>query len=585
MNLFDVLALFGGLALFLFGMNIMGQGLERSAGNKLKTILEKLTSNPFKGLLLGLGVTAVIQSSSATTVMVVGFVNSGVMTLRQAIGIIMGANVGTTVTSWLLSLNAIDGNSLFMQLLKPTSFSPVLALIGVILYMSAKNSKKKDIGTILLGFAILMTGMDGMSDAVSGLKNVPEFANILTMFSNPILGVLAGAGLTAIIQSSSASVGILQALSSTGTVTYSSAIPIILGQNIGTCVTAMLSSVGTNRNARRAAAVHLYFNIIGTTVFLGAFYLLHTMIQFPFYSLPIDELGIAQVHTIFNLTCTLVMLPLSRLLEKLAYLTIRDEAGQEDQFQLLDERLMVTPSIAIRQCKILTMDMTALARDSVHKAMNIVTGFTEEDAALVAENEKTVDVYEDRLGTYLVNLSSQRISAEDSHEISKLLHSISDIERISDHALSIAITARTLAEKNIQFSEQAQAEFRVITDAVREVLAITEQAFDADDAVHALRVEPLEQVVDYLSDTLRSRHIQRLQDGACSIDQGLVFTDLLSDYRRISDHCSNIAAAIIELQHNSYDTHEYLGALKKGNENFSQLYQAYMAQFPLPSGK
>ena len=582
MNLFDVISLLGGLALFLFGMNIMGQGLERSAGNKLKTILERLTSNPFKGFLLGLGVTAVIQSSSATTVMVVGFVNSGVMTLRQAIGIIMGANVGTTVTSWLLSLNAIEGDSLIMKLLKPTSFSPILALIGVILYMSAANSKKKDIGTILLGFAILMTGMDGMSDSVSGLKEVPEFANILTMFSNPILGVLAGAGLTAIIQSSSASVGILQALSSTGTVTFSSAIPIILGQNIGTCVTAMLSSVGTNRNARRAAAVHLYFNIIGTTIFLLGFYALHAAIRFPFYALPIDELGIAQVHTVFNLVCTVVMLPLSRMLEKLAYLTIRDDKEQPDQFQLLDERLMVTPSIAIRQCKVLTMDMTALARESVLKAMDCVTSFREEDAQLVAENEKTVDIYEDRLGTYLVTLSSQRISAEDSHEISKLLHSISDIERISDHALSIAIIARTMAEKNIRWSDSAQAEFRVITNAVQEVLSITEQAFDEDDAALALRVEPLEQVVDYLSDSLRSRHIQRLQEGACSVDQGLVFTDLLSDYRRVSDHCSNIAAAIIELQHNSYDTHRYLGSIKKDNEEFAQMYQSYMTQFPLP---
>ncbi len=582
MDLFDVLALMGGLALFLFGMTIMGQGLERSAGSKLKTILEKLTSNPLKGVLLGLGVTAVIQSSSATTVMVVGFVNSGVMSLRQAIGIIMGANVGTTVTSWLLSLNAIEGDGIFMRLLQPTSFSPILALIGVFLYMSGKNSKKKDIGTILLGFAVLMTGMDAMSDAVSGLRDVPEFANILTMFSNPILGVLAGAVLTAIIQSSSASVGILQALSSTGTVTYSSAIPIILGQNIGTCITAMLASVGTNRNARRAAAVHLYFNIIGTTIFLCLFYLLHALVRFPFYSLPIDELGIAQVHTVFNLTCTVVMLPLSRALEKLAYLTIRDEPGKQDQFQLLDERLMVTPSIAIRQCKILAMDMTALARESVAKAVDCVTSFTEEKAALVAENEQMTDVYEDRLGTYLVKLSSQRLSAEDSHEISKLLHSISDIERISDHALSIAITARTMAEKQVQLSQQAHAELDVITAAVHEVLSLAEQAFDADDAVLAQRVEPLEQVVDYLSDSLRSRHIQRLQEGSCSVDQGLVFTDLLSDCRRISDHCSNIAAAVIELQHNAYDTHKYLGALKKGNENFAQLYESYMAQFPLP---
>jgi len=343
----------------------------------------------------------------------------------------------------------------------------------------------------------------------------------------------------------------------------------------------MLSSVGTNRNARRAAAVHLYFNIIGTTIFLCGFYLLHMFIQFPFYSLPIDEPGIAQVHTIFNLTCTVVMLPLSRTLEKLAYLTIQDEKGQPDQFQLLDERLMVTPSIAIQQCKLLTIDMAALACNSVLKAMDIVANFNEADAAVVAENEKTVDVYEDRLGTYLVNLSSQRISAADSHEISKLLHSISDIERISDHALSIAITARSMAEKNIRFSEQGQAEFQVITNAVRKVLSITEQAFHADDTNQAQQVEPLEQVVDYLSDTLRSRHIQRLQEGTCSVDQGLVFTDLLSDYRRVSDHCSNIAAAIIELQHNSYDTHKYLGSLKS-NETFAQLYESYMAQFPLP---
>ncbi len=584
MDLFNVLSMVGGLALFLFGMTIMGQGLERCAGSRLKTILQRLTSSPLRGLLLGMGVTAVIQSSSATTVMVVGFVNSGLMSLRQAIGIIMGANVGTTITSWLISLNAIDGSSLIMKLLKPTSFSPILALIGVFLYMSSKNTQKKDVGTILLGFAVLMFGMDTMSSAVSGLKNVPAFTNLLLMFSNPVLGVLAGAALTAIIQSSSASVGILQALASTGQVTFGSAIPIILGQNIGTCVTAMLSSVGTNRNARRAAVVHLYFNLIGTFVFLAAFYILHAVFQFAFVATPIDELGIAYVHTAFNVVCTSVMLPFTRMLEKLAYLTIKEEKDtQADQFQLLDVRLMVTPSIAIQRCRTLTMDMAAQARQAMESAMQLPGHFDEETAQAVADSEQVVDTYEDKLGTYLVRLSGERLSAAESHDISKLLHTISDIERISDHSLSIAILARSMEEKQVRFSEAALAELQVISSAVREVLTLTEQCFNTDDPILARQVEPLEQVVDFLSDTLRSRHIQRLQEGACTVDQGLFFTDLLSDYRRVSDHCSNIAAAIIELQHESYDTHKYLGSLKQGDEEFSRLYQQFMSRFTLPT--
>ena len=583
MNIFDVLSLFGGLALFLFGMSVMGDGLEKSAGSKLKTILERLTSSPLKGFVLGLAVTAVIQSSSATTVMVVGFVNSGIMSLRQAIGIIMGANVGTTVTSWILSLSGIQGDSFFVKMLKPSSFSPILAVLGIVLYMFVKSSKKKDIGSILLGFAVLMFGMDTMSSAVAPLKDVPEFTNILLLFSNPILGVLAGAVLTAIIQSSSASVGILQALSATGQITFGSAIPIILGQNIGTCATAMLSSVGTNKNARRTAVVHLYFNIIGTLVFLTGFYALKTIFGFQFVNDSINQVGIAVVHTVFNLTCTAVMLPFAGVLERLACATIKDEENAEDEFQLLDERLMVTPPVAIEQCRKLTIKMAEKSERAMDQALSLVRNFDPEVYNTVRETESRIDVYEDRLGTYLVKLSAHSLSQSDSREVSRLLHTIGDFERISDHAVDIAKAAEEMHNKEIHFSDDAQGEIDVISSAVRRVLHMSIESFTSGDVNLAFQVEPLEQVVDHLRSVMKNRHVARLQEGSCTIELGFIFSDLLTSFERVSDHCSNIAACMIELQHGSYDTHEYLNSIKNGqNSEFVEIYNDFLKEYVLP---
>ena len=583
MNIFDVLSLFGGLALFLFGMSVMGDGLEKSAGSKLKTILERLTSSPLKGFVLGLAVTAVIQSSSATTVMVVGFVNSGIMSLRQAIGIIMGANVGTTVTSWILSLSGIQGDSFFVKMLKPSSFSPILAVLGIVLYMFVKSSKKKDIGSILLGFAVLMFGMDTMSSAVAPLKDVPEFTNILLLFSNPILGVLAGAVLTAIIQSSSASVGILQALSATGQITFGSAIPIILGQNIGTCATAMLSSVGTNKNARRTAVVHLYFNIIGTLVFLTGFYALKTIFDFQFVNDAINQVGIAVVHTVFNLTCTAVMLPFAGVLERLACATIKDEENAEDEFQLLDERLMVTPPVAIEQCRKLTIKMAEKSERAMDQALSLVRNFDPEVYNTVRETESRIDVYEDRLGTYLVKLSAHSLSQSDSREVSRLLHTIGDFERISDHAVDIAKAAEEMHNKEIHFSDDAQGEIDVISSAVRRVLHMSIESFTSGDVNLAFQVEPLEQVVDHLRSVMKNRHVARLQEGSCTIELGFIFSDLLTSFERVSDHCSNIAACMIELQHGSYDTHEYLNSIKNGqNSEFVEIYNDFLKEYVLP---
>ena len=583
MNIFDVLSLFGGLALFLFGMSVMGDGLEKSAGSKLKTILERLTSSPLKGFVLGLAVTAVIQSSSATTVMVVGFVNSGIMSLRQAIGIIMGANVGTTVTSWILSLSGIQGDSFFVKMLKPSSFSPILAVLGIVLYMFVKSSKKKDIGSILLGFAVLMFGMDTMSSAVAPLKDVPEFTNILLLFSNPILGVLAGAVLTAIIQSSSASVGILQALSATGQITFGSAIPIILGQNIGTCATAMLSSVGTNKNARRTAVVHLYFNIIGTLVFLTGFYALKTIFDFQFVNDSINQVGIAVVHTVFNLTCTAVMLPFAGVLERLACATIKDEENAEDEFQLLDERLMVTPPVAIEQCRKLTIKMAEKSERAMDQALSLVRNFDPEVYNTVRETESRIDVYEDRLGTYLVKLSAHSLSQADSREVSRLLHTIGDFERISDHAVDIAKAAEEMHNKEIHFSDDAQGEIDVISSAVRRVLHMSIESFTSGDVNLAFQVEPLEQVVDHLRGVMKNRHVARLQEGSCTIELGFIFSDLLTSFERVSDHCSNIAACMIELQHGSYDTHEYLNSIKNGqNSEFVEIYNDFLKEYVLP---
>ncbi len=583
MDIFDVLTLFGGLALFLFGMGIMGDGLEKSAGNKLKTILERLTSSPLKGFVLGLAVTSVIQSSSATTVMVVGFVNSGVMSLRQAIGIIMGANVGTTVTAWILSLSGIQGDSFVMQMLKPSSFSPILAVIGVILYMFVKSSKKKDIGAILLGFAVLMFGMETMSSAVEPLKDVPEFTNIILMFSNPILGVLAGAVLTAIIQSSSASVGILQALSATGSITFGSAIPIIMGQNIGTCATALLSSIGTNKNARRTAIVHLYFNIIGTVVFLALFYALNSILHFQFLDQAVNQFNIAVVHTCFNLLTTALLLPFAGVLERLACATIKDDPATEDEFSLLDERLMVTPPVAIEQCRKLAVKMAEKSESAISQALSLIDRFDPETYAAVCEAESQIDVYEDRIGTYLVSLSSRSLSQADSREVSRLLHSIGDFERISDHAVDVANSAQEMHDKQIHFSDDATAEVKVISSAVRQVMHLSVQSFKTGDTSIAEQVEPLEQVVDHLRSTLKNRHIARLQNGECTIELGFIFTDLLTGFERVSDHCSNIAACIIELKHGSYDTHEYLSRLKSGQDTaFVEQYNAYLKEYVLP---
>lgn len=580
MDIFDVLSLIGGLCLFLFGMNVMGASLEKRAGSGLKALLGKLTTGKMAGFLTGLGVTGVIQSSSATTVMVVGFVNSGLMTLKQAINVIMGANVGTTVTAWLLSLTGIQGDNLVVQMLKPSSFTPILALIGIVFYMGSKSSKLKDTGMILLGFATLMFGMDAMSAAVSGLQDVPEFRNILVMFSHPILGVLAGAILTGIIQSSSASVGILQALSSTGQVTFGTAIPIIMGQNIGTCVTALLSSVGTNKNARRAAIVHLCFNVIGTTVWLSVFCILNGIFHFGFVSQPTDQLGIAVVHTIFNVLCTCLMLPASGLLEKLACKIIPDTKTEESKTEL-DERLMATPSIALERCRVVTGEMAADAANALKTSLRMVSSYDPEQAVRVREQEEETDHYEDSLGTYLVKLSTCSLSDEDSNEAAKLLHVIGDFERISDHAVNILESAEEIQEKHIQFSPEAEQELQVISSAVEECLELALKSFMENDLQTASKVEPLEEVIDTLRGQLRSRHVLRLQKGECTIEDGFVWSDLLTSLERVSDHCSNIAGCVIEMAHSSLDLHEYLGEIRTEDPQYIEDYNGYAKKYAL----
>lgn len=582
MNIFSVFTLLGGLAIFLFGMNVMGEGLEKRSGEKLKSILEHLTSSPIKGLLLGAGVTAIIQSSSATTVMVVGFVNSGIMKLSQSIGIIMGANVGTTITSWLLSLSGIQGDNFFLQLLKPSSFAPILAFIGIIFTMFSKSDNAKSTGSIFLGFAVLMTGMEMMSASVKPLADNPDFTNMLLLFSNPILGILTGALLTAIIQSSSAAVGILQALSVTGSITYANAVPIILGQNIGTTITALLSSIGTNKNARRTAIIHLCFNIIGALVFLILFYSLKAIIGFPFINDSINAAGIAAVHTIFNLTSTLILFPFAKWLEKLAYFIIKenDPNGKEEKISLLDERLLATPSVAIARAKDVTDHMAILSRDSLFLAMNLIRDFSSEKAQIIRENEKIVDKYEDKLGTYLVKLSRESLSVDDSHEISNLLHSIGDFERMSDHAVNLAEVAEEIYNKQITFSNDGMKEIQVISRAVAEILNLTTDAFIKEDLEIAKQVEPLEQLIDRLKNKMKNRHIQRVRKNECSIETGFVFSDLLTNYERIADHCSNVAVCLIEVANDSFETHEYLSNVKGSGENdFAQRYEAYKQKY------
>ena len=564
MTVFNVFSLLGGLALFLFGMDIMGKALEKQAGGQLQKILSKLTDNPLKGFFLGLCVTAVIQSSSATTVMVVGFVNSGIMELHQAIGVIMGSNVGTTVTSWILSLSGLQGDSFLINMLKPTSFSPVLAFIGILLYMG-KSEKRKGVGTILIGFAVLMTGMTTMSNAVLPLQNEAWFTNLFIRFSNPLLGVLVGAVVTGIIQSSSASVGILQALSATGVITYGSAIPIIMGQNIGTCVTALISSVGANKNARRAAMVHLYFNIIGVTLFLAVFYGANLLLDFAFVNETVTAWGIAVVHSIFNLTATAVLLPFANGLEKLAILTIPDDAEKES-FALLDERLLNTPAVAVERARAATADMAELARVGVVQAMSLTHKWDDSLAQKVREEEEKVDKYEDALGTYLVKLSSREMSHADSQSVNTLLHTISDFERISDHSVNVLSSAEEIHAKSIAFSKDAQEELQVLEGAVQDVLSRTTDAFRKGDLHMAGKVEPLETVVDELVRAIKARHVARLQTGSCSIEYGFVLEDLLTNYERVCDHCSNVAVAQIEVAQDSFDTHAYLNDLRYGNE-------------------
>ena len=582
MDLFNALELIGGLCLFLFGMNLMGSALERRAGHSLTAILGKLTNSKIAGFLTGLGVTAIIQSSSATTVMVVGFVNSGIMSLKQAINVIMGANVGTTVTAWLLSLTGIDKGNTFVQLLKPSSFTPILALIGIILMMMPKsNSRKKDTATILLGFATLMFGMEIMSGAVAGLKEVPEIRNILTMFSNPVLGVVAGAVLTAIIQSSSASVGILQALSSTGAVNFGSAIPIIMGQNIGTCVTALISSVGTNRNARRTSVVHLSFNIIGTIILLILFTAAQAIFDLSaFTNSAATEVGIAIAHSAFNILCTAILLPCSGLLEKLSYKLIPEPTTKtEEKTVELDERLMATPAVALDRCRTVTYEMAELSVEALHMAIDMLEQYDPDKAQLIHKYEDRADHYEDILGSYLVKLNSHALSTADSHESSKLLHMIGDLERISDHAVSILHSAEELQEKGISFTPEARRELTSILCAVYETVDLALLSFKRNDLRIAARVEPLEQIVDELKQQLRSSHIARLQKGDCTIEAGFVWSDLLTDLERVSDHCSNIAACVIEMSHDEMNLHTYLNSIRHDSPEFAELYKEYRQKY------
>jgi len=578
MDIFDALTLIGGLCLFLFGMNVMGQALERRAGNSLQTLLGKLTTGKIVGMLTGLVVTAIIQSSSATTVMVVGFVNSGLMTLNQAINVIMGANVGTTVTGWILSLGGIDSGNFFVQMLKPTSFTPILALVGIALYMFCKDSKKKDTGTILLGFAVLMFGMDTMSDSVSGLKNSPAFHQLFLMFENPILGLLAGAALTAIIQSSSASVGILQALSVTGQVTHAAAIPIILGQNIGTCVTALLSSVGTNKSAKRAAMAHLFFNIIGSIVWLIFYSTIKAMFHPAFLNESANMFTIAVINTTYKVSCTVIMLPLSGYLEKLMYMLI-PETKTPEAIAELDERLLATPALALERCRALTADMAEQAEAALVTAIGSLEGYTAEaDKTVMAAEDKT-DHYEDVIGTYLVKLSAQRISPDDSAEAAKLLKIISDFERIADHSANVVQSAQELHDKQLAFSGAAKEELSRLCDAVKEIISLAFTAFLQEDLGLAQRVEPLEQVIDVLKEHLRSHHIQRLQQGECSIEIGFVWTDLLSNLERVSDHCSNIAGCMIDAAERNLNLHESLRTMKSESPAFREMYKRYAAKY------
>lgn len=568
MDLFSILTLIGGLALFLYGMNAMGDGLAKVSGGKLEKILENLTSNPIKAVLLGAGVTAVIQSSSATTVMVVGFVNSGIMKLSQAVGVIMGANIGTTITSWILSLTGIQSDNFIIQMFKPTSFSPVLAIVGVIFILFINDSKKKDIGSIFIGFAILMYGMDMMSSAVKPLAEVPEFTNLLLKFSNPLLGVVAGALLTAVIQSSSASVGILQALCLTGAVPFSAAIPIIMGQNIGTCITAILSAIGAKKNAKRAAAVHLYFNLIGTVIFMTVFYLINAVVGFSFFHQAATPAGIAVIHSVFNVTATIILLPFAKGLEKLACLTIRDKkedvvvSAEDREFMILEPRFLEKPAFAVEQSRNAARKMAEESHNALFTALSLVDKYSEEGVERVENMEAKVDRYEDELGTYLVKLSHKDISEADSHSLSIMLHCIGDFERISDHAVNIMESAQELYEKGLKFSENAKKDLEVLGQAVEDIVNTAYEVFDKQDMKLAEKIEPLEEVIDELSKEVKRRHVQRLRNGECTIEMGFILSDITTCLERVADHCSNIGVCVTQVSEDLYDTHSHLNTVK-----------------------
>ena len=591
MDIFGVLSLIGGLAIFLYGMDLLGEGLTGASGGKLEKILEKLTSNPLKAVPLGAGVTAVIQSSSATTVMVVGFVNSGIMKLSQAVGVIMGANIGTTITSWILSLTGIESSNIFISLLKPTSFSPVLAAVGIVFLMFLKKESLKNPGKIMIGFALLMYGMDAMSSSVAPLAEVPQFASILTAFSNPVLGMLAGMLFTAIIQSSSASVGILQALCSTGILSYATALPIIMGQNIGTCVTALLSSIGATKNGKRAAIIHLYFNVIGTVTFMIVFYALNAVIHFSFLNLTAQEFGIAVIHTAFNIITTAYLLPLRKVLEKLAYATIKLDDDEKrimdnrsgNEFALLDDRFLEAPSLAVEHCKQVINKMADISRESLFISMSLIGGYDEEQALRVGELETRADKYEDALGTYIMKISTKNLKKEDSEMLNVMLHCIGDFERISDYACNLCDSARELQQKNMQFSPKAKTELDILSSAVREAVDISFDAFKSNNKNEADKVEPLEELIDTLAVELKARHIRRLREGKCTIELGFAHSDILNNLERVADHCSNIAVDVIQSDQLEFDAHEYLDRIKnKDNQQFARDYKTYKEKYRLP---
>ena len=582
MSVFNIITLLGGLALFLFGMSVMSNALEKTAGGKLEKILQKMTDKPIKALLLGAAITATIQSSSAVTVMLVGLVNSGIMQLGQSVGVIMGSNIGTTITAWILSLAGIESDNFFVSLLKPSSFSPIIAFIGIIMMMTSKKTRSKDIGSICMGFAVLMFGMELMSDSMAPLAEMEEFRNIMVMFNNPLLGLIVGIVMTAVIQSSSATVGILQALSLTGGLSYGMAIPLIMGQNIGTCVTALISSVGVSKNAKRVAVIHIYFNLIGTAVLLSLFYGFNAFLDFPFVEKAIAPAGIAIVHSIFNVATTIILFPFGKQLEKLAVKTVKDKEA-ENKSEFLDDRLLNSPSLAISECRNYTVKMAQLAKNSLLDSISIIGNYNSKTADKIVENEQALDDYEDKLGTFLVKISSRELTKEDSNTVSTLLHCIGDFERIGDHALNMVKTAKEISDKSISFSSEANAEILVATEAINQILDITVKAFENNDAELALDVEPLEQVIDTLLSEIKNRHISRLTGGNCTIELGFVLSDLLTNYERVSDHCSNIAVSLIQISHSVFDTHEYLNDYKtSGGERFTTAFENYKKQYVLP---